>query len=126
VLPTSSVGYGSHMVVGLATGLLFLGGGAATLSTSDEAVAALLISLFPLWPASPSDNRCHLQARLAGARVPAGRHGTAGFFGYPATATSVARNMHARTHARTHSNAKRVARALFCAAGLPPPLRAGR
>jgi len=56
------VQYGHHMAVASAIGFLFLGGGRATLSTSNEAIAALVISLFPRFPASTSDCRYHLQA----------------------------------------------------------------
>ncbi|XP_024523349.1 anaphase-promoting complex subunit 1 isoform X2 [Selaginella moellendorffii] len=54
--------YGNHMAVSLAIGFLFLGGGSLTFSTSNGAVAALLISLYPRFPTSPNDHRCHLQA----------------------------------------------------------------
>jgi hypothetical protein len=46
-------------------GFLFLGAGRRTFATSNEAVAALLISVFPRFPTSTSDNRCHLQVRVA-------------------------------------------------------------
>jgi hypothetical protein len=49
--------------VSMALGLLFLGGGAASLGTSNAAVAALLLALYPRLPTTPQDNRCHLQAR---------------------------------------------------------------
>ncbi len=55
------VQYGNHMAVGMAIGFLFMGAGARTFSTSKSAVAALVISLFPRYPQSPSDQRCHLQ-----------------------------------------------------------------
>eukprot|EP00004_Rigifila_ramosa_P000298 TRINITY_DN10354_c0_g1_i2.p1 TRINITY_DN10354_c0_g1~~TRINITY_DN10354_c0_g1_i2.p1 ORF type:complete len:987 (-),score=159.28 TRINITY_DN10354_c0_g1_i2:37-2919(-) len=54
--------YGLFMALHMALGFLFLGGGAVTLSTSNEAVAALVCALYPRWPSSPSDNRFHLQA----------------------------------------------------------------
>ena len=50
------------MALGMATGFLFLACGRATLSRSDEAVAALLCSLFPTMPLSTNDNKYHLQA----------------------------------------------------------------
>lgn len=50
------------MAIGMAIGLLFLGGGRLTIGTSKPAVAALLASLFPRFPSSPTDNRYHLQA----------------------------------------------------------------
>ncbi|XP_038722804.1 anaphase-promoting complex subunit 1 [Tripterygium wilfordii] len=54
--------YGIQMAVSLAIGFLFLGGGMRTFSTSNTAIAALLITLYPRLPAGPNDNRCHLQA----------------------------------------------------------------
>lgn len=54
--------YGIQMAVSLAIGFLFLGGGTRTFSTSNSAVAALLITLYPRLPTGPNDNRCHLQA----------------------------------------------------------------
>jgi anaphase-promoting complex subunit 1 len=56
-----SLHYGHHLAVSLAGGLLFLSGGRSSLSTSNEAIAALLIALYPVWPSSPTDQRCHLQ-----------------------------------------------------------------
>jgi anaphase-promoting complex subunit 1 len=32
-----------------------------TFSTSNSAIAALLITLYPRLPSGPNDNRCHLQ-----------------------------------------------------------------
>ena len=49
--------------ISLALGFLFLGAGQQTFSTSNEAVAALVVSLFPRFPQSPGDQRCHLQVR---------------------------------------------------------------
>ncbi|XP_037322013.2 anaphase-promoting complex subunit 1 isoform X3 [Pungitius pungitius] len=54
--------YGFHMAHHMALGLLFLGGGGYTLSTSDSAIAALLCALYPHFPAHSTDNRYHLQA----------------------------------------------------------------
>lgn len=54
--------YGFHMAHHMALGLLFLGGGRYTLSTSNSAIAALLCALYPHFPAHSSDNRYHLQA----------------------------------------------------------------
>lgn len=56
--------YGNHMAMSMAVGFLFLGAGARSFSTNNEAVAALLISVFPRFPTATSDNRCHLQVRL--------------------------------------------------------------
>ena len=53
--------YGGHLASSLALGLLFLGGGARTLATDNASVAALVIALFPAFPASPMDQRHHLQ-----------------------------------------------------------------
>jgi hypothetical protein len=58
---TNSLNYGHHLAVSLAAGLLFLSGGRSSLSTSNEAIAALLIALYPVWPCTPTDQRCHLQ-----------------------------------------------------------------
>ncbi|KAF9973248.1 Anaphase-promoting complex subunit 1 [Actinomortierella ambigua] len=58
----TDVSYGGHMAYHMALGLLFLGGGGYTLGTSNRCVAALLCSLFPRLPSSPSDNRSHLQS----------------------------------------------------------------
>lgn len=52
------------MALSMASGFLFLGGGALTFGSSDGDVAALLIALFPRLPTGPTDNRCHLQVRV--------------------------------------------------------------
>ena len=54
--------YGSHMAAHMAVGLLFLGGGSYTLGTSDLAVASLICALYPIFPTTVLDNKCHLQA----------------------------------------------------------------
>uniref|UniRef100_H3ATJ7 Anaphase-promoting complex subunit 1 n=1 Tax=Latimeria chalumnae TaxID=7897 RepID=H3ATJ7_LATCH len=54
--------YGFHMAHHMALGLLFLGGGRYSLSTTNSAIAALLCSLYPHFPAHSTDNRYHLQA----------------------------------------------------------------
>lgn len=54
--------YGSHMATHMALGLLFLGGCRYTLSSSPEAVAALICAFFPKYPIHSNDNRYHLQA----------------------------------------------------------------
>ena len=54
--------YGNHQAIAAAMGLLFLGGGRATLSRSNEAIAALVIAFFPRYAQSTTDNRYHLQA----------------------------------------------------------------
>uniref|UniRef100_A0A8C1K203 Anaphase-promoting complex subunit 1 n=1 Tax=Cyprinus carpio TaxID=7962 RepID=A0A8C1K203_CYPCA len=54
--------YGFHMAHHMTLGLLFLGGGRYTLSTSNSAIAALLCALYPHFPAHSTDNRYHLQA----------------------------------------------------------------
>jgi hypothetical protein len=61
LLGSCQLGYGHHMALGAATGLLFLAAGRAALRTDNEALAALLVSLYPHWPSHPSDQRCHLQ-----------------------------------------------------------------
>ncbi|KAL2000699.1 hypothetical protein VTN02DRAFT_2745 [Thermoascus thermophilus] len=54
--------YGSHMAAHMAIGMLFLGGGSHTLSTSDLAIASLLCAFYPIFPTTVLDNKCHLQA----------------------------------------------------------------
>lgn len=54
--------YGSHMALSMALGLLFLGGGRATLARSKKAIAALVVSLYPMMPLNTADNKYHLQA----------------------------------------------------------------
>ncbi|CAB3228222.1 unnamed protein product [Arctia plantaginis] len=54
--------HGGQMAVHCTIGLLFLGGGRATLSTTPTAVAALLAAFFPKFPTHSEDNRYHLQA----------------------------------------------------------------
>ena len=58
----AGISYGNHMAVNMAIGFLFMGAGTRTFGTSNSGVAALVISLFPRFPSSPNDNRCHLQA----------------------------------------------------------------
>eukprot|EP01065_Artemidia_motanka_P034041 TRINITY_DN4117_c0_g6_i1.p1 TRINITY_DN4117_c0_g6~~TRINITY_DN4117_c0_g6_i1.p1 ORF type:complete len:1599 (+),score=409.87 TRINITY_DN4117_c0_g6_i1:42-4799(+) len=53
--------YGVHMAVATALGLLFLGAGSRTLSTTPGAVAALLISLYPQYSNTPTDNSHYWQ-----------------------------------------------------------------
>ena len=54
--------YGNHMALGMAIGLLFASGGRATICRSNEAIAALLTSLYPFFPTNTTDNRYHMQA----------------------------------------------------------------
>ncbi|KAL9615500.1 MAG: hypothetical protein Q9167_000013 [Letrouitia subvulpina] len=54
--------YGSHLAAHMAIGVLFLGGGTHTFSTSNLAVASLLCAFYPLFPATVLDNQSHLQA----------------------------------------------------------------
>lgn len=60
--PEGQVTFGSHMAVSTALGFLFMGGGTHTFSTSNSAVAALLIAMYPRFPVGIGDHRCHLQA----------------------------------------------------------------
>ncbi|KAK0556030.1 Anaphase-promoting complex subunit 1 [Tilletia horrida] len=60
--PPSQTVYGTHLSSHLALGFLFLGGGRFTFGNSDGAISALLISCFPRFPATSSENRAHLQA----------------------------------------------------------------
>ena len=54
--------YGHHQAIASSIGLLFLGGGCATLSRTNEAIAALVVAFFPRYPLSSADNRYHLQS----------------------------------------------------------------
>ncbi|KAJ0109337.1 hypothetical protein J7T55_000262 [Diaporthe amygdali] len=54
--------YGSHLAAHLAIGALFLGSGTVTFSTSNLAIASLLVAFYPLFPSGIQDNRAHLQA----------------------------------------------------------------
>ncbi|KAG5472417.1 hypothetical protein LSCM1_03816 [Leishmania martiniquensis] len=58
----TNVQYGSHMAISMSIGLLFLGSGRLTLSNNITAVAALLMSFYPVWPKDAEDNTFHLQA----------------------------------------------------------------
>ena len=49
------------MALHMSIGLLFLGGGRASLSRSKESIAALLVAFFPRFPRSIEDNQYHLQ-----------------------------------------------------------------
>lgn len=54
--------YGQQMATHMALGFLFLGAGSCSFGTSNECIAALLISLYPVFPDKALDNRYHLQA----------------------------------------------------------------
>ncbi|XP_050663661.1 anaphase-promoting complex subunit 1-like [Leptidea sinapis] len=54
--------HGGQMAVHCALGLVFLGAGRATLSTTPTAVAAMIAAFFPKFPTHSEDNRYHLQA----------------------------------------------------------------
>jgi len=56
-----AVFFGNHMAINMALGFLLYGAGGRTFGSSKPAVAALVVSLFPRFPLSPTDNRCHLQ-----------------------------------------------------------------
>ncbi|KAG7393677.1 Anaphase-promoting complex subunit 1 [Phytophthora pseudosyringae] len=58
----AAMSYGNHMALSMAIGLLFLGGGRATVARSKEAIAALVVSLYPMPPMNTADNKYHLQA----------------------------------------------------------------
>ncbi|KAG9468649.1 hypothetical protein GDO78_022271 [Eleutherodactylus coqui] len=49
--------YGFHLAHHMALGLLFLGGGRYSLSTSNSSIAALLCALYPHFPVHGTDNR---------------------------------------------------------------------
>jgi anaphase-promoting complex subunit 1 len=57
-----NMGYGDYMAINMALGFLFLAGGQYAISTSDFAIASLVVSLYPIFPNSSSENEVHLQA----------------------------------------------------------------
>lgn len=58
VIPNQgSVTFGSHLATHMALGLLFLGGGCLTLSSSPQAIGSLLCAFYPKWPVCSGDNR---------------------------------------------------------------------
>ncbi len=58
----SSASYGQFMAFSEAIGLLFLGGGMATLGRSNDCIAATVAAFYPYYPSFLSDNQFHLQA----------------------------------------------------------------
>ena len=54
--------YGFSMALNMAFGFIFLGYGNYTFNRQNMSIAALLISIFPQFPNSPTDNKWHLQA----------------------------------------------------------------
>ncbi|KAF1970442.1 hypothetical protein BU23DRAFT_212985 [Bimuria novae-zelandiae CBS 107.79] len=59
---SSEITYGSHLASHMAIGVLFLGGGTYTFSTSNKAIAALICAFYPIFPTDVQDSRAHLQA----------------------------------------------------------------
>jgi anaphase-promoting complex subunit 1 len=59
---TDDITYGSHLAYATAIGLLFLGGGTCTLGRDPKDIASLVVSFYPRYPQSTSDNQYHLQA----------------------------------------------------------------
>jgi hypothetical protein len=57
----SDVPFGIHMAFSQAIGLLFLQGGMASLSRSNEGIAALVTAFYPRFPSHSADNHFHLQ-----------------------------------------------------------------
>eukprot|EP00116_Pleurobrachia_bachei_P014383 sb/3474645/ len=67
IIPVNNYGhnfvtYGCHMGLHMALGLLFLGGGRCTLKRDNVSVAALFLSLYPIFQTLQDDNTYHLQA----------------------------------------------------------------
>ncbi|RCH98868.1 Anaphase-promoting complex subunit 1, partial [Rhizopus stolonifer] len=54
--------YGNHMAISMSMGMLFIGLGGYTLTTTNEAIAGLLCAFYPFYPLSTEDNRYHSQA----------------------------------------------------------------
>lgn len=59
---TEDVSFGSHVAISMSFGLLFLGGGRASLRRDDFSIACLLLSFLPRFPSRTIDNQYHLQA----------------------------------------------------------------
>lgn len=57
----NDVPYGSYMAVNMALGILFLGGGQYAFEESNFAIAALITSLFPVFPNEENEHEVHLQ-----------------------------------------------------------------
>jgi anaphase-promoting complex subunit 1 len=56
------VHYGFNLAVNMAFGFLCLGNGSYSFNTSNLSIAALLISVYPVFPNLPQNNKQHLQA----------------------------------------------------------------
>jgi len=54
--------FGFHQATHMAIGILFLGQGRCSLSTSNLSIASLLCAFYPIFPQDVLDNRAHLQA----------------------------------------------------------------
>ena len=52
--------YGNYMVISMALGFLFLGGGNYTLSTSNKAIAGLICALFSRFPVPAATTEVHI------------------------------------------------------------------
>jgi anaphase-promoting complex subunit 1 len=61
-LDSNENNFGHQMAINMALGFLFLGSGAYTLGRSKFQIAALMCSLYPVFPKEANDNRYHLQA----------------------------------------------------------------
>lgn len=61
---SGAIFYGNHMAIAMSLGFLFYGGGTSSFNSSKFSTAALVISIFPRFPLSPTDNRCHLQVQI--------------------------------------------------------------
>ena len=53
--------FGAHMASSLALGILFLGGSQYAFGDSNLAIAALVVSLYPVFPSEESEEEVHLQ-----------------------------------------------------------------
>lgn len=56
------VTFGSHLAAHTAIGILFLGGGTHALARTNQAIAALVTALYPIFPTAILDNASHLQS----------------------------------------------------------------
>lgn len=57
----SSIHYGNNMAINMALGILFLGGSQYAFDDSNFSIAALIISLYPVFPSEENEHEVHLQ-----------------------------------------------------------------
>ena len=56
----NDMNFGHNIAINMALGFLFMGTGAFRPSRTKFGIATLMISLYPIFPRDPNDNRFHL------------------------------------------------------------------